>query len=101
MATVGLNQVAYISCPVGCAITDAPVFGNDIYSEDSSICKAGVHAGVIGNKGGDMKIQIRGKERRFNGIAKNGILSDSKGEYIRSFMVLGRSIPDVIINDKP
>lgn len=56
LASVGLNQVAYISCPVGCALSDAPVFGNDIYSEDSSICKAGVHAGVIGNKGGDMKI---------------------------------------------
>ena len=26
------------------------------YSEDSSICKAGIHYGNIGNKGGELKI---------------------------------------------
>lgn len=50
------EEVVYIDCPENCAKSNAPLFGTEIYSEDSSICKAGNHYGNIGNKGGELKI---------------------------------------------
>lgn len=50
------EQVVYVDCPEKCGQSNAPLFGTAIYSEDSSICKAGNHYGLIGKKGGELKI---------------------------------------------
>jgi hypothetical protein len=57
---------------------------------------AGIHSGLIANKGGDMKILIKGAQPNFKGSAKNGITSGDKGSYIRSFEVLGQAVPDIV-----
>jgi len=56
IASKAVEEVVYLDCPENCASSDAPLFGTDIYSEDSAICKAGAHFGNIGNKGGELKI---------------------------------------------
>jgi hypothetical protein len=56
IAGKALEEVIYIDCPENCGKSEAPLFGTEIYSEDSSICKAGNHYGNIGNKGGELKI---------------------------------------------
>src|SRR5690242_11837352 len=41
-----LGAVFNVSCPSGCA-GQAPLWGTTVYTADSSICGAGIHAGVI------------------------------------------------------
>lgn len=57
---------------------------------------AGIHSGLIGNNGGDLKILIKGAQPKFKGSVKNGVTSGDKGEYIRSFEVLGQAVPDIV-----
>jgi len=52
-----------------------PVFGNFTYSEDSSVCLAAIHYGIIGNKGGEFKILILGDQQKFVGSSANGVMS--------------------------
>jgi len=34
------------------------VYGDEIYSDDSAICKAAMHSGVIDGEGGDFYMKI-------------------------------------------
>jgi len=43
-------------CPPGCENSDAVLRGTSIYTYDSSICKAAIHAGVNQHKGGPVTI---------------------------------------------
>jgi hypothetical protein len=56
--------------------TAAPVKGGDVYSWDSSICTAAVHAGMITvAKGGVVTIEMRPGSRTYNTLTRNGITS--------------------------
>jgi len=57
---MSVNSVAYIKCPEKCSQSSAGIFGDEIYSEDSSICLAAIHYGMISDKGGEFKIMILG-----------------------------------------
>lgn len=71
----------------------APVWGTDIYIEGSSICAAGVHAGVITlENGGYVTVEILPGEAFYQGSTRNGITSDSfptPGQFNASFRVVG------------
>ena len=41
------GSVLYAFCPGGCAGADTPIWGTDIYTDDSPVCMAAVHAGVL------------------------------------------------------
>lgn len=46
-------------CPAGCVGNKAPVIGKDgKYSEESSICRAAIHSGVIDPNGGIFNVQV-------------------------------------------
>jgi hypothetical protein len=63
-------------CPAGG--TAADVWGVDIYSDDSSICTAAVHAGKITLAGGGhVTIEMRPGELNYRGNKRNGITSKS------------------------
>lgn len=47
-----------------------------IMSQGSSICKAAIHAGVIGVDGGYVDILPLDKRKNYVGVLKNGIQSD-------------------------
>lgn len=51
------------------------IFGTDIYTASSQVCKAAVHAGVIGNNGGCASIRMMGSQWRFVGSTRNGVTS--------------------------
>jgi LCCL domain len=68
----------------------ASVWGTDIYSDDSSICTAAVHAGLITrSSGGRVTIQMRPGEREYSGSARNGISSSSYGAWQGSYSFVG------------
>jgi len=68
--------------------TEQGVYGSDIYTQDSSICTAAVHAGLFSlAQGGVVTIEYRPGRATYGSTVRNGIKSRTWGEYPRSFVV--------------
>jgi len=81
---VGL--VYRFECPT--SGTAAAVWGSDIYTADSSICTAAVHAGKITlADGGEVTIEMRPGRSIYGSTTRNGITSSTYGQYPTSFVV--------------
>jgi hypothetical protein len=64
----------------------ATVHGVDLYSWESSICTAAVHAGVITlARGGKVTIEMRPGLEQYSGSDRNGVTSTGGGHTILSF----------------
>ncbi|MCM3904339.1 MAG: LCCL domain-containing protein [Pyrinomonadaceae bacterium] len=64
------------------------MWGTDIYTLDSSICNAAVHAGKLAmESGGSVTIELRTGESSYKGTTRNGIKTNDYGKYGRSFVV--------------
>jgi hypothetical protein len=73
-------------CPPGAK--QSYVWGTDIYTADSSICNAAVHAGKFTSEsGGSVTIELRPGESSYKGTTRNGIKTNDYGAYGRSFVV--------------
>lgn len=75
-----------ISCPPGCA-GQGPLWGTDVYTGDSSVCRAAIHAGVIAPNGGMALVTLEGARPAFRGSHRNGVESHDYGSYPSSFRV--------------
>jgi hypothetical protein len=79
------EHFSYI-CPSGGAI--GTVWGTDVYTDDSSVCTAAVHAGKIAPaKGGNVAIEIRPGQASYKGSTRNGVTSFDYGAWQGSFTV--------------
>lgn len=66
------------------------LWGTDIYTDDSSVCAAAVHAGLItAVSGGTVTIEIRPGQESYSGTTRNGVSSAGYGSWSGSFVVLG------------
>jgi LCCL domain. len=66
------------------------VWGTDIYTDDSSVCTAAVHAGLIDmDGGGTVVIEIRPGRRSYEGSSQNGVRSQHYGDWQGSFVFVG------------
>ena len=73
-------------CPPGGK--ESAVWGSDIYTLDSSICNAAVHAGKLTmESGGSVTIELRPGESAYKGSERNGIKTNDYGQYGSSFVV--------------
>ena len=73
------------TCPPNGTI--GPVWGTDVYTDDSSVCTAAVHAGLITLAGGGtVTIEMRGGEASYRGEDRNGITSWNYGAWGSSFV---------------
>jgi hypothetical protein len=73
-------------CPAGGK--ESSVWGTDIYTLDSSICNAAVHAGKLKmDSGGPVTIELRPGESSYKGSMRNGIKTNDYGKYGSSFVV--------------
>jgi hypothetical protein len=71
------------------------VWGTDIYTDDSSVCTAAVHAGLITLAGGGaVTIEIRAGESSYTGSARNRVKSGDWGSYQGSFAFVGALATD-------
>ena len=70
------------------ATARGPVWGTDVYTADSSITSAAVHAGVleVGEKK-LIKVTILPGQQTYEGSDRNGITSQAFGSFARSFSV--------------
>ena len=62
----------------------APVWGTDLYTTDSAVCAAALHAGVIGTAGGTVRVIPAPGQPRYVGSTRNGIASADHGAAARS-----------------
>jgi len=82
----GENATWKFKCPPNGKASS--VWGTDIYTLDSSICTAAVHAGKITlESGGSVTIEVRQGESSYKGSTRNGIKTNDYGAYGRSFVV--------------
>ncbi|WP_202950800.1 LCCL domain-containing protein [Microcystis ichthyoblabe FBCC-A1114] len=82
-----LDQDFTFSCPSSGRV--GSVWGTNTYTDDSSICSAAVHAGLItARDGGVVTIRIRPGEDSYAGTNRNGVRSSSYGSWSGSFIFL-------------
>jgi len=79
-----------LSCPAGGTISQR-LWGTDTYTDDSSICTAAVHAGLITSAGGGLvTIELRPGASSYRGSMRNGVTSRDYGAWNGSFVFVKR-----------
>jgi len=70
-------------------VANGSVWGMDVYTGDSGICRAAVHAGAIGRQGGTVSVVPEAGRNAYPGVTRNGISSGNYGRYESSFRFAG------------
>ncbi|MCX7299631.1 MAG: LCCL domain-containing protein [Rhodobacterales bacterium] len=81
------NEAEVYRC--GCdaaAATSGKVWGSGPYTADSSICKAALHAGVIGPEGGEVLVLRTEGLQNYQGSEVNYVQTESWGAFGSSFV---------------
>jgi hypothetical protein len=74
-----------VSCPPICA-GKVGLWGTDVYSGDSSVCRAAIHAGLVSaTAGGEVVVILDGAQPAFRGSLRNGVWSGQYGKFPSSF----------------
>lgn len=83
----GKNGQRYkLACPANGTISNR-LWGTNIYTDDSSICTAAVHVGMITRAaGGVVTVEIRAGSSSYAGSMKNGVTSNAYAEWHGSFV---------------
>jgi hypothetical protein len=86
MVSFEIGKTYKFKCPSGGK--ESTVWGTDIYTLDSSICNAAVHAGKLTREsGGSVTIALRPGKSAYKGSTRNGIKTNDYGPYGHSFVV--------------
>ncbi|KAK6588479.1 scavenger receptor 1 precursor [Cryptosporidium xiaoi] len=93
-----IGSGAIVSCPSRCSKASSHLKGTYVYTEDSPVCKAAIHAGVITDElGGDILVSFVPGQREYFGTLNNEIQSkghDASGSKskIRGSEISSRAI---------
>ena len=63
------------------------VWEDEVYSDDSSIRRAALHAGALSADGGVVTVQLLPGRSSYPAISRNGVASGSWGQWPGSFAV--------------
>lgn len=84
----GNGQRFTLVCPANGTLSSR-VWGTDLYTNDSSVCTAAVHAGLINRAaGGVVTIELRPGAASYQGSARNGVTSRAYGSWSGSFVFI-------------
>ena len=86
VADLAVGASLTLFCPADCS-PSGRLWGTDVYTDDSQVCLAARHAGVIGPKGGAFGITITAGEGGYTASTRNGVAAASWGRWSRSFTV--------------
>jgi hypothetical protein len=79
-------------CPANGQI--GPVYGSGVYSDESSVCSAAVHAGVLdAQEGGSVTIRTRPAQTAYASSERNGVITEEAGSGQGSFIFLSSLAP--------
>lgn len=84
-----INTNIKVICPTGCLSTGSgKVVGTEVFTDDSSVCKAAIHNGALSaEKGGKIEIGILEGKNKYVGSQSFGIKSENLDEkWDRSFV---------------
>lgn len=85
------SRITYV-CPANGTV--AIVWGTDLYTDDSSVCTAAVHEGLITlGSGGRVTIEIRAGASSYQGTTRNGVTSNSYASWGGSYVFVGTASP--------
>ncbi len=79
------NEVFAFNCPPRGEARYGSIWGTDIYTDDSRICGAAVHAGFLTDAGGVVWIQILERQDRYTGSPRNGVTTSNYGAWSGSY----------------
>ncbi|CAH1257391.1 ASTL [Branchiostoma lanceolatum] len=74
-----------VNCPSGCASNGADAWGTDVYTDDSGICTAAIHAGKLTNSGGSVTVYRWPGQSSYQGSTQNGIQTQDYDAWGSSF----------------
>lgn len=84
-----IGQKTLLSCPKNCKST-LQIYGTDIYTDNSPICIAAIHNGVISfSEGGEVEIEIKPPQSSFKGSQGVGLLSHNYSNKKNCFGFVG------------
>lgn len=79
-----------------------PVWGTGTYTDDSSICTAAVHAGLITrSEGGPVAIYVVEGMNSYSGSTLNGVSTGNFGAFPGSFVFVYRTADDKLVGVTP
>lgn len=85
-----------VVCPASDG-TRATVYGTDIYTADSPVCAAAIHAGVLQpGRAGAVSIDIGSGAKVFEGSTRNGVTTRSYGRWGTSYTFARGGVPGQI-----
>jgi len=82
---LGENAALLCSCPAAAA-TAGQVWGSQVYTDDSNICRAAVHAGAIDADGGLVSVVADHGRQAYAGSLRHGVASENWGRWQRSII---------------
>ena len=73
------NTKIKVICPAGCEkLHQNKVWGKGVYKDDSSICRAAIHQGLISDSdGGKLEVELSAGSNNYEGTIENGIQTES------------------------
>jgi hypothetical protein len=86
------KRVTY-RCPTIIGIPELFVWGTDVYTDDSPVCLAAVHAGIITTQGGVVTIEIRPGQASYTGSTRNGVTTQDFGVWPGSYVFIPPTPP--------
>jgi hypothetical protein len=81
-----IGSTFQISCPAGCEAAGG-LWGTDVYTADSGICRASIHAGLISPAGGVVSVRLEPGRLAYRGSTRNGTSSGDYGQYPKSYVL--------------
>jgi len=88
-----LGQQPSLVCDCsGQATSRGSIYGSTFYTDDSAICRAALHAGVIDEDGGRVSVYADRGQSSYPAVERNGVTSTGYGNWPRSiaFRLEGR-----------
>jgi hypothetical protein len=77
------------------------IWGSDVYTADSPICRAATHAGIVGDRGGVVEVQSLPGRASYPSVTRNGIASGAWGSFPRSITFRGVETASNTLEDCP
>lgn len=69
------------------AVAAGSVWGSDIYTDDSQLCRSALHAGAVREDGGTIRVDARPGRSAYAASTRRGVASSDWGSWSRSFVV--------------
>jgi hypothetical protein len=90
--SLGINRE--LPTPFSCTCSaqstaDAAIWGTDVYTDDSALCRAALHAGVITAQGGSVTVNRTDGRGIYVGTMRNGVTSHDFGAFPNSISFKG------------